>query len=74
MAFNNGFPIYQMMQGFGMNPMISQFMAFRNTFKGDAKAQVQELLNSGRVSQADYNRAVQMANQLQSMLAPFGRR
>lgn len=67
-------PIYQMMQGNAMNPMIKQLTAFQNSFKGDARAQVQELLNSGRISQADYNRAVQMANQLQGMLTPFGRR
>lgn len=54
-----------------MNPMlIQQFMQFQQNFKGDARAQVQQLLNSGRVSQADYDRAVQMARQLQQMLPP----
>lgn len=54
-----------------INPMIvQQFMQFQQNFKGDARAQVQQLLNSGRVSQADYDRAVQMAQQLQQMLPP----
>lgn len=54
-----------------MNPMlIQQFMQFQQNFKGDARAQVQQLLNSGRISQADYDRAVQMAQQLQQMLPP----
>ena len=54
-----------------MNPMlIQQFMQFQQNFKGDARAQVQQLLNSGRISQADYDRAVQMARQLQQMLPP----
>lgn len=50
--------------------IVQQFLQFRQTFNGDARAQVQQLLNSGRVSQADYDRAVQMAKQLQSMLPP----
>ena len=54
-----------------INPMIvQQFMQFQQNFKGDARAQVQQLLNSGRISQADYDRAVQMARQLQQMLPP----
>ena len=54
-----------------MNPMlIQQFMQFQQNFKGDARAQVQQLLNGGRISQADYDRAVQMARQLQQMLPP----
>ena len=54
-----------------INPMIvQQFMQFRQNFRGDARSQVQQLLNSGRISQADYDRAVQMAQQLQQMLPP----
>ena len=58
-----------------INPMlIQQFMQFQQNFRGDARAQVQQLLNSGRVSQADYDRAVQMAQQLQQMLPPSAHR
>ena len=54
-----------------INPMlVQQFIQFRQNFKGDARAQVQQMLNSGRISQADYDRAVQMAQQLQQMLPP----
>lgn len=54
-----------------INPMlIQQFMQFQQNFRGDARAQVQQLLNSGRISQADYDKAVQMAQQLQQMLPP----
>ena len=41
---------------------------FMNGFKGDPKAQVMSMLNSGQVSQAEYNQAVQQANQLYSMM------
>lgn len=64
-------PLFQMMQGMGnpgMNQMISQFNQFRQTFRGDPRQQVQNLLNSGRISQAQYNHAVQMANQLQHLI------
>lgn len=52
----------------GMGNFIQQFQQFRKTFQGDPRAQVQQMLNSGRVTQAEYNRAVQMANQLMGIL------
>lgn len=39
----------------GMNDMIRQFQQFRASFQGDPKAQVQQLLNSGQMTQAQYN-------------------
>lgn len=50
--------------------MIQQFLKFKQTFSGDPRMQIQQMLNSGRISQADYDRAVQMAQQLQQMLTP----
>lgn len=62
-------PLFQMMGGNQIqNPMLQQFIQFRNNFKGDPREQVQQMLNSGKVSQAQYDRAVQMANQLQKMM------
>ena len=64
-------PLFQMMgnqQGGNMMQMVAQFQQFRNTFRGDARQQVQNLLNSGKISQSQYNQAVQMANALQSMM------
>ena len=56
-------PLYQQTQ----NPMLQRFNQFRQQFTGDPKAQVQQLLNSGKVSQEQYNRAVQMANQMRQI-------
>lgn len=53
---------------FGNNNMMRQFMQFKNSFSGDPRAQVQQLLNSGKISQAQYNNAVQMANNLYKMM------
>ena len=62
-------PLYQMVnQQTGNNGLIQRFQQFRQMFQGDARQQVQQLLNSGQVSQAQYNQAVQMAQQLQKML------
>jgi hypothetical protein len=48
--------------------LIQQFQQFKNTFHGDPRQQVQQLLNSGRISQEQYNNAVQMANMLKNMI------
>ena len=62
-------PLYGMMQSqMPMNGMMQKFQQFSQMFRGDPRQQVQQLLNSGRVSQTQYNQAVQMANQLQKMM------
>ena len=62
-------PIYQQMQPQNpMNGFMQRFQQFQQMFKGDPRQQVQNLLNSGKVSQQQYNSAVQMANQLQRMM------
>ena len=62
-------PLFQMMGGNQMqNPMLQQLMQFKNNFKGDQRAQVQQMLNSGKVSQTQYDQAVQMANQINKMM------
>ena len=64
-------PLYQIMSGQQMpnnNDFINRFNQFRNNFKGDPRKQVQDMLNSGRISQEQYNYAVQMANQFHKFL------
>jgi hypothetical protein len=43
-------------------------MQFKQNFKGDPRQQIQEMLNSGRITQEQYNAAVQRAQMLQKML------
>lgn len=52
----------------GMGNIIQRFQQFKQAFSGDPRQQVQNLLNSGRVTQQQYNNAVQMANQLSRLL------
>lgn len=62
-------PLFQqMMPQTPQNNMVQRFMQFRQQFKGNPQEQVQQLLNSGRVTQAQYDQAVQMANSLRNML------
>lgn len=63
-------PLYEQMQNnqfAGGGNMLQRFQQFRQNFKGNPQEQVQQLLNSGRVSQQQYNNAVQLAQQFQRM-------
>ena len=62
-ALGGGIP-----QGNGQMQMIQQFMQFKQNFKGDPKAEVEKMLQSGRISQQQLNQVQQMAGQFQHML------
>lgn len=51
-----------------MQQLIQQFNQFRQSFQGDPRQQVQQLLNSGKISQQVYNNAYQQAQQLQRII------
>ena len=62
-------PLFGMMQNqMQGNGIIQRFQQFQQMFRGDPRQKVQEMLNSGRVTQAQYNQAVKMAQQLQTMM------
>lgn len=65
-------PLFGMLGGSqmpgNMGQMIQQFIQFKNNFSGDPRQQVQQLLNSGKVSQTQYNQAVQIANAMAQMM------
>lgn len=54
--------------GNNIQNLMQRFQQFRQAFTGDPRQQVQALLNSGRVSQAQYDQAVQIAQQMQRMM------
>lgn len=62
-ALGGGMP-----QGNGPMQMMQQFMQFKQNFKGDPKAEVEKMLQSGRISQQQLNQVQQMAGQFQSLL------
>ena len=62
-ALGGGMP-----QGNGPMQMMQQFMQFKQNFKGDPKAEVQKMLQSGKISQQQLNQVQQMAGQFQNLL------
>ena len=58
-------PLYGMMN---QNNLLQRFQQFQQMFRGDPRQQIQQMLNSGKISQGQYNQAVQMAQQLQRMI------
>ena len=61
-------PLFSMFGNQQMNPMVQRFQQFRQMFRGDPKQQIQQMLNSGKVSQEQYNQAVQTAQQIARMM------
>lgn len=57
-----------MPQGNGPMQMIQQFMQFKQNFKGNPKAEVEKMLQSGKISQQQLNQVQQMAGQFQNLL------
>ena len=65
---------------FGMNPqnggnsfnnpfqLITKFQQFKNSIQGDPKQQVQALLNSGKMSQEQFNQLSELAKSVQGVL------
>lgn len=46
--------------------MMRQFEDFRKNFTGNPQEKIQQMLNSGQISQQQYNMAVQKANMIKS--------
>ena len=57
-----------MTQGNGPMQMMQQFMQFKQNYKGNPKAEVEKMLQSGKISQQQLNQVQQMAGQFQHML------
>ena len=52
------------------NPMtatIQRFNQFKQQFQGDPQQKIQQMLNSGQITQEQYNNAVQQANALRNL-------
>ena len=48
--------------------LVQQFQQFKQTVNGDPRQQVQDLLNSGRMTQDQLNQCTSMAQSLQHIL------
>lgn len=54
--------------GNGFFQMVQQFQQFKANFHGDPKAEVEKLLQSGKLNQQQLNQLQQMAKQFQSLM------
>ena len=64
-------PLYNQLNGGGNNPMLQKLQDFKKNFNGDPQQAVQNMINSGRISQAQVNRYAQMANQIYKQFKNF---
>lgn len=58
--------------GFGNNPMmhiVKQIQDFQKTFTGDAKAQVEQMMKEGKISQEQFNQLAQQTNEISQFMA-----
>ncbi len=58
--------------GQASNPMmqiVKQIQDFQKTFSGDPKAQVEEMLKDGRLTQEQFNQLAQQTNQISQFMA-----
>ena len=67
-------PLFNLLGGgrpllpWNLQNLLQQFQLFRQTVRGDPQQQVQQMLNSGQITQEQYNNAVQMANEFRKYL------
>lgn len=52
----------------GFGNLLAQFQQFRAQFQGDPRTEVQKLLQSGRITQAQLDKAQQMASQMMQLM------
>ena len=59
-------PLYQQMMP--QNNLAQKFAQFKANFNGDPRQRIQQMLNSGQITQSQYDQAVQTANQLRQLM------
>ena len=61
-------PLFNQMQPQNQfTQMMQRFQQFQKSFSGNPAQQIQQMMNSGKISQPMYNQAVQMAQQFSRM-------
>lgn len=52
----------------GFSQLIAEVKRMQQMFQGDPRAEVQKLLNSGQMTQQQFNQLSQMANQVMNLM------
>lgn len=65
-------PIFQALGGQGQNPMLQNFHRFMQQMQGkDPNQIIQQMVSSGRISQAQLDQAQRQAQQMASLFEPM---
>lgn len=65
-------PIFQALGGQGQNPMLQNFQRFMQQMQGkDPNQIIQQMVSSGRISQAQLDQAQRQAQQMESLFEPM---
>lgn len=64
-------PLYDQMNQTNMNRLKQDIETFRRNFQGDPKAQVQEMLRNGTLSQAQFEELGKQATQIMQIFNGF---
>ena len=65
---NSLYNFFQPQQNNPASNFLTQFNQFKSTFSGNPEQQVRQLLNSGRMTQEQFNQFAQTANQLRQLI------
>lgn len=61
-------PLYEQTNKVNLDRLTNSIETFRRNFHGDPKAEVERMLQTGQMSQEQFNRLAQQANQILQML------
>lgn len=65
MMYNNSNPMQQLLNMYGnMNNLMTQYNNWSHNFNGNAEQEVRNMLNSGQLSQQQFNAARQLAQMI----------
>ena len=64
-------PLYNQLQPQNSNNMLQQFLNFKKTFNGNPQQIIQNMINSGKITQAQVNQYAQQANDLYRQFKNF---
>lgn len=62
-------PLYEQTNQINMDRLTKSIENFKRNFHGDPKAEVERMLQTGQMSQEQFNRLAQQANQIMQMLS-----
>lgn len=63
--------LFNQLGGMQSNPMLQRLMQFKQNFSGNPQQMVQNLINSGKISQSQVNQYAQQANEIYKNFGNF---